>query len=321
MVLVSGRKLSVCIGGIILASFSSGLGEVTFLQLTHYYQKASLNGWSSGTGGAGLLGSASYLLLTSILKLPIGISLLLFSVLPFAFLLYFKLDPQNYYEAIENESSTTTSPVDEIALGSDLFTPSNRWGSMLNHVIGTLRRLKSLFVPFMLPLSTVYLYEYLINQAVAPTLLFPLDQNHTHPFFFHKYRDIYVTYGTLYQLGVFISRSSGSLLRIKRLYLLSILQCMNLAIAICQSWFYAVHSVYPVMLLIFFEGLLGGASYVHTFMNIIDEIDISEREFSLGAVSMSDSFGTLLAAFIGISLEPKLCTHQVATGREWCLQE
>ncbi|SCV05193.1 LANO_0H02102g1_1 [Lachancea nothofagi CBS 11611] len=319
MVLVAGRNLSVCIAGIVLASLSSGLGEITFLQLTHYHHQPSLNGWSSGTGGAGLFGSGAYLVLTSILKVPVSLSLLLFSVLPFAFLLYFKLDAQDSYSLLQTEFIGPEEHTEDFSVSTPEF--ESKWGAMRAHFGSTLMRLKGLFAPYMLPLSTVYFFEYMINQGVSPTLLFPLDGTHSHPFFFHKYRDIYVTYGTLYQLGVFISRSSGMLIRIKRLYLLSVMQGVNLALAICQSWFYTVHSVYPIMFLIFFEGLLGGASYVHTFMNIIHEIDPSEREFSLGAVSMSDSFGTLLAAFAGIALEPRLCSHQVNSGRPWCLKD
>lgn len=36
--------------------------------------------------------------------------------------------------------------------------------------------------------------EYIINQGISPTLLFPLDEMP-----FDRYRDAYVTYGTLYQ--------------------------------------------------------------------------------------------------------------------------
>lgn len=54
--------LSLC--GVVLASISSGLGEVTFLSLTAFYPSAVISWWSSGTGGAGLLGSLSYLGLT-----------------------------------------------------------------------------------------------------------------------------------------------------------------------------------------------------------------------------------------------------------------
>uniref|UniRef100_A0A2K5E7X4 Battenin n=1 Tax=Aotus nancymaae TaxID=37293 RepID=A0A2K5E7X4_AOTNA len=53
---------SLC--GVVLASISSGLGEVTFLSLTAFYPRAVISWWSSGTGGAGLLGALSYLGLT-----------------------------------------------------------------------------------------------------------------------------------------------------------------------------------------------------------------------------------------------------------------
>uniref|UniRef100_A0A8C4PQ46 Battenin n=1 Tax=Equus asinus asinus TaxID=83772 RepID=A0A8C4PQ46_EQUAS len=53
---------SLC--GVVLASISSGLGEITFLSLTAFYPRAVIAWWSSGTGGAGLLGALSYLGLT-----------------------------------------------------------------------------------------------------------------------------------------------------------------------------------------------------------------------------------------------------------------
>lgn len=40
----------------------------------------------------------------------------------------------------------------------------------------------------------MYLAEYVINQGISPTLLFPIDEMP-----FDRYRDAYVTYGTLYQ--------------------------------------------------------------------------------------------------------------------------
>ena len=94
MILVSSDVVNICLFGVVLASLSSGFGEVTFLQLTHTYKEVALNGWSSGTGGAGLLGSGIYMFLTTILGVSIRSSLLLFSVFPFSFLLYFKLNPQ-----------------------------------------------------------------------------------------------------------------------------------------------------------------------------------------------------------------------------------
>ena len=152
----------------------------------------------------------------------------------------------------------------------------------------------------MAPLLLVYIAEYTINQGVTPTLLFPL--NHTP---FSAYRSFYPFYAFLYQLGVFISRSSTPFMRIHNLYLPSFLQCGNLALLVCQSLFNIFGDsagVWIVFLVIFWEGLLGGAVYVNTFAEIMEKIDEGEREFSLGATSVSDSAGICIAGFIGMFL-------------------
>lgn len=326
MLLVSIKRLSFCLTGIVLASLSSGFGEVTFLQLTHIYKQVGLNGWSSGTGGAGLVGSAVYMLLTSMLNIPVKVSLLVFSVLPFGFLLYFRLDGSHHDAGSDNDIQPFLNfegmddQTDTPSQGAYSVAKSNTIAKFANHFLKTCSKLKELVIPFMLPLTTVYLFEYLINQAVSPTLLFPLNDKGM-PFFFRKYRDIYVTYGTLYQLGVFISRSTASLFRMKRLYFLSALQGVNLIFTILQSWSYILHTPWPIMCLIFYEGLLGGASYVNTFLNILEKLPPEKREFGLGSVSIADSFGVLVAAIIGLVLEPALCSHQVADDRPWCTLE
>lgn len=327
MLLVSYGKLSVCLVGIVLASISSGFGEVTFLQLTHFYEETALNGWSSGTGGAGLFGSGIYMLFTSILNVPVTISLLCFSVMPLGFLLFYKLDQKQpnadsasgvpfLVETQEEIDTLTLSP----PTGASAVVREDLLVDMKGNFSETCSKLKVLILPYMLPLTTVYLFEYLINQAVAPTLLFPLEQKHM-PFFFRKYRDIYVTYGTLYQLGVFVSRSTAHLIRLKKLYLLSSLQGLNFILVCLQSLFYVVSSPWVIMLLVFYEGFLGGAAYVNTFLNILAEVKPDKREFTLGSVSIADSFGVLIAALIGLKLEPSLCNYQVADDRPWCKME
>ena len=167
----------------------------------------------------------------------------------------------------------------------------------------------------MLPLLLVYIAEYTINQGVSPTLLFPLPSTP-----FHHYRAFYPTYNAIYQSGVFISRSSTPFVRIHHLYLPSLLQCVNLAILILQSLFDFIPSVYIVFAIIFWEGLLGGAVYVNTFAEISDKVRQEEREFSLGAVTVSDSAGICVAGFVGMVLEVGLCGWQVRRGRDWCNQ-
>lgn len=181
----------------------------------------------------------------------------------------------------------------------------------------TIKRLTPLIVPYMIPLTTVYIGEYIINQGISPTLLFPLDQVGG---VFKNYKDQYVVYGFLYQAGVFISRSSINYVRIRKLYLLSGLQFLNVGILIIQSmnnWPFS--SIWWLMILIFYEGLLGGFSYVNTFMSVSEESEEENREFAMGAVSISDSLGIVIAGCISLRLEPFLCSHQVKNGQDWCL--
>lgn len=167
----------------------------------------------------------------------------------------------------------------------------------------------------MLPLLVVYVAEYVINQGVAPTLLFPLSSTP-----FQTFRSFYPTYNAIYQVGVFISRSSTPFVRIHWLYLPSLLQAVNLAVLTLHAIFDFIPSVYLVFLIIFWEGLLGGAVYVNTFAEISDRVPEEEREFSLGATTVSDSAGICIAAFLSMPWEVLLCRYQVAHGRDYCRQ-
>jgi battenin len=144
----------------------------------------------------------------------------------------------------------------------------------------------------MVPLLLVYIAEYTINQGVTPTLLFPLPNSP-----FNEFRAFYPTYNTLYQLGVFISRSSTPFIRIHHLYAPSLLQVLNLIILTLHGMFNFLPNVWLVFVIIFWEGLLGGLVYVNTFAEITDNIPSEEREFSLSATSVSDAAGTTIAGF------------------------
>jgi len=167
--------------------------------------------------------------------------------------------------------------------------------------------------PSMLPLFMVYVAEYTINQGVSPTLLFPLKESP-----FSQYRSFYPTYNALYQMGVFISRSSLPFIHIDSLYTPSFLQFINLAALAAHAIHPYIPTVYFVFVVVFWEGLLGGLVYVSTFRRIGEEIPSEDREFSLGAATVSDSAGICVAGFLGMVMETSLCNWQVAHGRDWC---
>lgn len=327
------KSVEIKMAGVIFASLTSGGGELSFLGLTHYYGQMSLAAWGSGTGAAGLVGAGLYAMFTTWFGFSVKISLLSSAFLPVIMLISFfvilpreplraKQTRKEYQEIPErdleqdddnlpNEAAETGLLVPNPAVAATAFsTTSNDSRSKFSV---NLRRARSLLFPYMLPLLLVYVAEYTINQGVSPTLLFPLESSP-----FTEFRDFYPMYGFLYQLGVFISRSSIAFIRIRHLYLPSFLQVGNLILLTLHAMFFFIPSVYVVFIVIFWEGLLGGAVYVNTFAEIMENIPASEREFSLGATSVSDSAGICLAGLIGLSIEPRLCAYQVQQGRDWC---
>nr|OQO24143.1 hypothetical protein B0A51_08986 [Rachicladosporium sp. CCFEE 5018] len=319
-------SISAKMAGVVLASLSSGGGELTFLGLVHHYGHAALAAWGSGTGGAGLIGAGAYALLTTTFGLSVRATLLASAGLPLIMLLsFFVLLPHGPLKLARKEelakhtvSNDDDAPAPETAglltQSADRTESSPTTVNRALHSFKTnLLRARKLVVPYMLPLFLVYVAEYTINQGVAPTLLFPLPGTP-----FKHYRAFYPTYAAIYQLGVFISRSSLPFIRVRTLYAPSVLQILNLALLSAHAVTPFIPSVYIVFLVIFWEGLLGGLVYVSTFAAIREEVPEEDREFSLGATTVSDSGGICVAGFLSIGMEKALCGWQVRHGRDWC---
>ncbi|KAK0634450.1 CLN3 protein-domain-containing protein [Bombardia bombarda] len=334
------RSVAVKLVGVVLSSLSSGGGELSFLGLTHYYGHMSLAAWGSGTGGAGLAGAGLYVVMTEWVGWSVKGSLLASAALPVVMLVgFFGVLPRGPLEAGWEGSRGRGNMSQEVdggesgafedmgmgmgaAASASLLAPpastayshsTGRRDKGSSSFVAHLRRAKSLFVPYMLPLLLVYIAEYTINQGVAPTLLFPLERSP-----FSEFRAFYPFYGFLYQLGVFISRSSSPFVRVHNLYLPSLLQVVNLVLLTAHALWDFIPSVYIVFVVVFWEGLLGGAVYVNTFAEIMENVPVEEREFSLGATSVSDSGGICIAGFLGMAMEVSLCDWQVRHGRDWC---
>jgi battenin len=212
--------------------------------------------------------------------------------------------------ALLQQSTTSEGPAFSAYARSTTDTRSLTWAGFRNQLATT----KKLVVPYMIPLFLVYFAEYVINQGVTPTLLFPLDESP-----FTEYRAFYPMYAALYQTGVFISRSSLPFVRIRKsLYLPSLVQVGILAMLTLHAMFPFLPSVYVVFVIILIEGLIGGLVYVSAFADIREEVPVEEREFSLGVVALADSVGILCAGVVGAALETGLCGWQIKHGRDWC---
>ena len=149
-----GGSLSTKLLGIALASLSSGLGELSFLGLTHFYTPVSLAAWSSGTGGAGLIGAGAYVVATNHLGLSTRKSLLAFAFLPvFLFLSFFAILPPPSKSGIHPTYESVAQQDDDEAIrdieGADQVASSilPRAPPRTNSLHANIVRARSLFFP------------------------------------------------------------------------------------------------------------------------------------------------------------------------------
>lgn len=291
---------SLC--GVVLASISSGLGEVTFLSLTAFYPRAVISWWSSGTGGAGLLGALSYLGLTQVGLSPQHTLLSMLGIPALLLASYFFLltspgpqDPGGEEETERAARQPLMSSEAPEAPEAPKWKPDSSPSLSLQEKWTVFKGLQC----YIIPLVLVYFAEYFINQGLFE-LLFFRNTSLSHA---QQYR----WYQMLYQAGVFASRSSLRCFRIQFTWALALLQCFNLVFLLVDVWLSFLPSIYIVFLIVLYEGLLGGAAYVNTFHNIALETSDEHREFAMATACVSDTLGISLSGLLALPLHDFLC--------------
>ncbi|XP_066498161.1 battenin isoform X2 [Hoplias malabaricus] len=289
--------------GVIFASVSSGLGELSFLSLTVFFSNNVLSGWGSGTGGAGVAGAFLYSALTQAGLSP-RITLLIMLLVPVVMLIsYFLLlafppaFPQWRPREASNGGSQERRPLMWDDHDDDDVQENQPPGPLTFK--GRLHILKDL-LRFIVPLAVVYFAEYFINQGLLELLYFQKS--------FLSHAEQYRWYQTLYQIGVLISRTSLFCFKIRRIWLLSFLQCMNAVLLLLAVYFQFLPSVWLVFVIVLYEGLLGGAAYVNIFYLISKETGDREKEFAMAAASVGDSFGIALSGALAIPVHNYFCS-------------
>ncbi|XP_048089377.1 battenin isoform X2 [Alosa alosa] len=263
LVVSLSTSVGMSILGVIFASVSSGLGELSFLALTVYFDSyyfllvfpPSFPQWSRGEAEPSVFVGGS---------------------------------PQEYRPLVddEQEDQETSETTESEKTGALSFTEK-------------LIILKGLLW-FIVPLAVVYFAEYFINQGLLELLFFP-D-------IFLSHAEQYRWYQTLYQAGVFVSRSSLCCLKIRCIGVLSALQCVNAVLLTLAVYYQFLPSVWMVFIIVLYEGLLGGAAYVNTFYYISKETGDREREFSMAAASVGDSLGIALSGATAMPLHHHFCS-------------
>lgn len=275
----------IAILGVACTSLGSGLGEVTLLSFSSVFDKNVISTWSSGTGAAGILGAGSYAGLTA-LGLSAVNSLLVMLVVPalmatsFWLLLQAPGSGRCTWKSVTNDSNTDQavadrSPSSETIPKSEVAdrSPSSETISQSETVsvesppkltiVEKLRIIPSLLV-YMIPLGLVYLFEYFINQGLFELTYFPnIWLTHS-----EQYRWLQV----VYQIGVFLSRSSVNLFVVHKLWLLAVFQFLNVIFFTFEVIYLFVPTIWIIFAVVLWEGLLGGAAYVNTFYKMSVEV-------------------------------------------------
>ena len=268
----------LAITGVAMTSLASGLGEPTFLAYSAYFNKNVISTWSSGTGGAGIVGALAYTVLRGI-GLSNRQTLLVMITVPVVELgIFFGLLRKPASSRIEDQDKG-----DDVA-EEDNVPPMKSIKEKLLYIGHLLR--------YMIPLALVYFFEYYINQGMFELVYFPnifLDES-------SQYRWYQVTY----QIGVFVSRSSVNIVQIKYIWMMAVLQGLNVIFFGFEAVYMFTPSIWIILALIFYEGLLGGGAYVNTFYRMAKEVPATRREYSMSVVTLSDSIGIMIAGFVAM---------------------
>ncbi|KAL0275156.1 UNVERIFIED_CONTAM: hypothetical protein PYX00_003106 [Menopon gallinae] len=287
LVLVAASESYIlAIIGVCFASFNSGLGEITLLAYSTNFPLHAISGWSSGTGGAGLAGSFVYAGLAELGLSPSTILYISISV-PTLMALSFWVILKHPKREKKTEVTQNTETQEKITL-------QGVYRSFIEKVT---------FIPeilhFMIPVGLVYYFEYLINSGLFDKIVFLNTTMSPHS----QYR----WYNAMYQIGVFVSRSSVTWVHFKKIWIMSLLQGLNLIIFMLEAIYGFVPNVWIMFVLIFWEGLLGGAAYVNTFYNMSQMVRKEYRLFALSIASVADTFGIVFAGLSSFPVHDFIC--------------
>nr|XP_024219713.1 battenin [Halyomorpha halys] len=289
----------IAIAGVICTALASGLGEVTLLSYIAFYKnKNVISAWSSGTGGAGFFGSFTYTGLNNFMSRTATLYSLLVVPALMGVSFWVMLEKPNI--KLQSDVVEETSSKPNLSQSDDM----NNYNDVAPLTASTetfFQKLKTSpsLLKYMIPLCLVYFFEYLINQGLAELVQFDID--------WLSYKEQYKWYQVAYQIGVFVSRSSINLVKINKTWVLAFLQGINLILFATQAVYAYLPYFVITLLLVLWEGLLGGAAYVNTYNRISNEVPIEKQEFSMAFTSLSDAIGITLSGFIAIPVHNFIC--------------
>jgi battenin len=314
--------------GVAFSAAQGSMGEATLLALASKYDAAwALSAWSSGTGFAGVFGYTWVALFHLGLQLDFRTTLLVANVLgalyaaTFFVLLPLPLSADAPSDAERGSALSVLHSVadaDVAPAHGAREAESGGFGSVENdaevkveEVEGDAQRppttrervcmLPSLW-RYTIPLLTVYFSEYAMQSGTWAAIGIPKVHVEADRAAFYTYAN------WLYQVGVFISRSSSTLLPIRSVAILWLMPVLQLAMLVfftavaslpTEHWLYGWWLLAPC----FVTGLFGGAVYVNAFTQIAERTPPRLRELAIATASVADNLGIIAGDAAGLFIQ------------------
>eukprot|EP00347_Sterkiella_histriomuscorum_P007689 403347950 len=302
----------------LLLGVSSALGESTILGFCQYLpDKQMVGAFSSGTGFAGIFGAGFIL---SMKFMGMSNAQIFLSIIPSAlvyYLCFYKLNSSiNKLPSILRTTHGTRKSSHEYQLQDFLLTQNQnsvqhsidrqQHDIMLNKTLNTheFKKILSKVGYFIINLMLVYFLEYTIltsfcdkisrqmlaehnDKQIGQPVNSPNNDN-------YLYVNGYAIMAFSYQIGVFISRSSLSLIKIQKVHLITTLQFVNFVVMLLVSlggWRLLGESYLVLIFIMIWVGLMGGASYVNVMYWILQSGNTSNDNTTISEMSDNENQG------------------------------
>lgn len=147
------------------------------------------------------------------------------------------------------------------------------------------------------PCLSAVLLQYTMQTGTWSSIGFPITSVDAR-------RTFYVYANWSYQGGVFVSRSSGTVMRLTMLdlWILPIVQLLMVLffylVAVYHFWYDN-----SLLILCFGVGLIGGLGYVNAFRLVAEAVPAELKELALMSASVGDSFGVMTSDIAGTFLQ------------------
>lgn len=291
----------VTILGVIIMGFSFTLGELSMLGFLKDFDPDIVNGWSAGTGFAGLFATS----LNLVLRLFNFPDYLIFLIMIPSNIIYWEAftylqvqiykKPNNFI--LKSSKNLNAEGISESSVSKEEID------ALVNKELSC-KNIKKIWPRigfYVVNIALVYTFEYTIITAFANQSTQRYLKNDRSE---AQGSQAFIVLTIFYQIGVSISRSSLNFYKVKHIEIPTMLQIIN-AVAWFFVAFYTETNIILLCVWMLWVGIMGGVVYANIVYMIINNKAISqtEKEISMNILNLFNFLGIILGSVLSFLLE------------------